>query len=138
MPQSPNSDTTTRNIRVQAAAKYAPEESDPERQLHTFVYRIRITNDGDSKVQLLSRHWIILDSNNRREEVVGDGVIGKQPELGPGEMHEYTSYCPLRTEWGTMEGTYTFRDENEDLFEVAIGRFFLVPTPDGASVSDAT
>lgn len=134
MPQSPNSDTLSQGVRVQAAARYAPDESDPGRSLYTYVYRIRIVNESDQRVKLLSRHWVILDANNRREEVVGDGVVGQQPELGPGEMHEYTSYCPLRTEWGTMEGSYTFRGQGNDLFEVRIGRFFLVPSVDNAGV----
>jgi ApaG protein len=126
---NPNSDNVTQDIRIQAAAQFLPSESDPDEDRYLFVYRIRIVNEGSRRVKLLSRHWIILDAHKQRDEVVGEGVVGKQPDLGPGESFEYTSYCPLRTKWGTMEGTYTFEDEGTT-FEVNVGRFFLVPAVD--------
>ena len=137
MSQGPNSESTTDGIRVHAAAQFLPNESDPERSQYFFVYRIRVTNDGDQGAQLLSRHWVILDAHNRREDVRGEGVVGKQPELAPGEMFEYQSYCPLRTEWGTMEGSYTFCREDGSEFEVQVGRFFLVPTAENVLVSES-
>lgn len=127
--QSPNSDTLTEGIRVLAAAQYLPQESDPESNKYFFVYKIRIVNESERRVRLLSRHWIILDANNRREDVVGDGVVGKHPNLGPGELFEYKSYCPLKTSWGTMEGSYSFTRESGETFQARIGRFFLVPGP---------
>ena len=127
MGQTPDSDTLTDGIRVRAAAQLLEDESDPARRLHVYGYRIRIENEGNERAQLLSRRWIVLDADNKREEIVGDGVVGRQPDLAPGEMFEYTSRCPLRTEWGTMEGSYTFRRPGGERFEVAIGRFFLVP-----------
>ncbi len=137
MSQNPNSETVTQAIRIEAAARYLPEESDPERSRHHYyVYRIRITNESDQRAKLLSRHWIILDSHNHREEVVGEGVVGKQPDLGAGESFEYTSFCRLRTEWGTMEGSYTFTRADGESFQVDIGRFFLVPTADNAITID--
>ena len=125
-----NSDLITEGVRVQAAAQLLPDRSEPE-ELWWYAYRVRIVNEGTERVQLLSRHWVVLDANNGREDFVGEGVVGQQPELGPGEMFEYTSSCPLSTAWGTMEGKYTFRRvEDGEEFEVPIGRFFLVPTVD--------
>lgn len=126
--QSPNSETVTEGIRIVAAARYLPEESDPENGRFYYVYRIGITNLGTEPAKLLRRRWVILDAHNHCDEVEGDGVVGKQPDLAPGEFFEYTSLCPLRTEWGTMEGVYTFERPDGETFEGRIGRFFLVPT----------
>jgi ApaG protein len=126
MPQSPDSDTVTEGIRVQAAARYLPEQSDPEHDRFTFAYRIVISNEGSKKAKLLSRHWLIIDSEGHREEVRGPGVVGEFPDLGPGERFEYTSGCPLATPWGTMEGTYQMEREDGSTLDAAIGRFFLV------------
>jgi len=132
--QSPNSACTTRGLVVEAAAQYLPAESDPERRQHFYVYRIRMTNEGDRRLRLLTRHWVIIDAHNQREEVRGPGVVGKHPELGPGESFSYTSYCPLRTEWGTMEGSFIFRDEDGETVRAEVGRFFLVPAVDNELV----
>lgn len=128
MPRPPSSDTATHGIRVQAAAQFLPDESDPDEKRFLYVYRIRIQNEGTSRAKLRSRHWIILDADNQREDVRGPGVVGKTPDLAPGESFEYMSSCPLRTAWGTMEGAYTFARPDGETFEVEIGRFFLVPT----------
>jgi ApaG protein len=129
MTQSPNSSITTNGVCVQAKAHYLAEESDPDAPFFLFVYRISISNESDQVIKLMSRHWIIRDAYNEREDVQGSGVVGDFPVLAPGESYEYTSTCPLRTRWGTMEGSYQFEvcDSGEP-FEVAIGRFFLVPT----------
>lgn len=137
MSQDPNSDQTTRGLRVRAEAQYLDSESDPDRRRYFFVYRIRLDNDGSEGARLLSRSWRILDANNHEERVEGDGVVGKQPHLAPGESFEYTSYCPLRTPWGTMEGTYTFESDGGERFDAVVGRFFLVPTSENAIVSEA-
>jgi len=133
-----HSNEVTHGVRVRAAACYMEEESDPSMRQFLYGYRIRLDNEGDQEVQLLSRHWIIVDAQGRREEVSGAGVVGEQPTLGPGESYEYTSGCPLKTEWGTMEGTYLFRVDEDKKFEVAVGRFFLAPNvspiPGGLSV----
>lgn len=126
-----NSDTLTEGIRIQAAAQFMPERSEPD-DVWFFAYRIRIMNEGEERAQLLSRHWVVLDANNGKEEVVGEGVVGRQPDLGAGEMFEYTSGCPLGTAWGTMEGHYTFRRADGSEFDVPIGRFFLVTSVDNA------
>ena len=135
MAQSPNSDTTTRGIRILAAARYLPEQSDPDRPVFVYVYQIRIENVGDRRAQLLSRHWVIVDAHGNRDEVRGPGVVGENPDLAPGKSFEYRSSCTLSTEWGTMEGTYRFRAEDGEDFDVTIGRFFLVPTSRSMAVS---
>ena len=92
------------------------------------MYRITITNEGDEPARLLSRHWIIIDAERRREDVRGPGIVGEFPRLEPGDSHSYMSRCPLVTPWGTMEGTYTFERDSGDRFEARIARFFLVPS----------
>ena len=119
------SDTLTDGIRVGASAYYIPDQSDPDRQQFSFGYNIVIVNSGAEPAQLISRHWIIIDAHGRREEVKGPGVVGQTPRLQPGEGFKYTSYCPLKTRWGTMEGTYTMRRDNGETFQVQIGRFYL-------------
>ena len=128
MAQSPHSDTVTQGIRIQAAAQFLPHESDPAARRFVFAYKITMTNSGDAAARLLSRHWIILDSENKKEEVRGPGVVGDNPNLQPGETYSYVSYCPLGTRWGTMEGSYTFERPDGGAFTVNIGRFFLVPS----------
>ena len=128
MSRPPGSDTTTRGIRVQAAAQYMPSESDPSSGRFLYAYKIRLVNEGTQRAKLRARHWIILDADNRREDVRGAGVVGEQPDLGPGESFEYTSQCPLKTRWGTMEGSYTFERDDGSKFEAEVGRFFLVPS----------
>lgn len=128
MRSSPHSELTTEGIRVHAAAQFLPLESDPHAQRYVFQYRITLTNVGEQTARLLSRHWVILDSENRREDVRGPGVIGEYPKLAPGESYSYVSYCPLRTTWGTMEGSYTFERDSGKRFQVRIGRFFLAPS----------
>ncbi len=125
---SPDSDTLTQGIRVVAAARYASSDSQPAASQYLYEYQVRITNVGRERARLRSRHWIILDANNQRAEVRGEGVVGKQPTLAPGESFEYASSCPLRTRWGTMEGEYTFERDDGSRFQVEIGRFFLVPS----------
>lgn len=135
MPNSPHSDTTTEGLRIHAAAEYLPQESlpqdfggDPDKSHFVFRYKITMTNTGTASARLLTRHWVILDADGRREDVRGRGVVGEFPKLSPGESYSYVSFCPLRTSWGTMEGSYTFERENGQRFQAAVGRFFLVPT----------
>jgi ApaG protein len=116
----------TEGIRVEAEAFYVEEQSDPDARQYRFAYTIAITNEGTEPAQLRSRHWIIVDADNNREDVKGPGVVGKQPLLKPGERFEYTSGCPLTTSWGTMEGSYAMTRPDGRAFEAHIGRFFLV------------
>lgn len=126
MAQSPDSDALTDGIRIRAAARYIPEQSDPDRQDYFFAYKISISNEGVEPARLVSRHWIIKDADNRREDVQGPGVVGETPRLESGQSFEYQSNCPLHTPWGTMEGVYKMRRDDDTTFDVEIGRFFLV------------
>ena len=90
-----------------------------------FSYTITIKNVSEKPFQLLSRHWIIQDANRRVEEVYGEGVIGEQPLIDPGESYTYTSGTVLETEMGTMEGRYFMVGDSNDEFEVAIPKFVL-------------
>jgi ApaG protein len=126
--RTPHSDEVTEGIRVQAAAQYLPQESDPERQQYVYIYRIIISNEGSQRAKLLTRHWEIRDADGNRRDVKGPGVVGEFPDLAPGESFQYISGCPLTTAWGTMEGTYTMERQNGDRFMARIGRFFLIPT----------
>ena len=123
-----HSDTLTEGIRVRVAAQFLPDQSDPDASSYVYAYRVILSNEGDEQAKLLSRHWVIKDAFNESREVRGPGVVGEQPVLKPGDSFEYVSGCPLQTEWGTMEGTYTMEREGGDLFDARIGRFFLAPT----------
>jgi ApaG protein len=120
-----NSEAITRSIRVNVEAQYSPAHSHPANQQWFFLYTIRITNEGQETVQLISRHWLITDANDRVEEVRGLGVIGQQPVLAPGESFEYTSGCPLPTSFGVMRGTYHMVTDRGERFEIEIAPFYL-------------
>ena len=123
-----HSDQTTEGIRIQVSAQYLPEQSAPDQRRYAYVYRVRITNEGEEWAKLLSRRWVIRDADGETEVVEGPGVIGETPELEPGDSHEYMSSCPLPTEWGTMEGHYVMQRRDGRTFDAAIGRFFLTRT----------
>lgn len=125
MPHSLLSDTTTGGIRVRAIATYLADQSQPSENKFVFAYRVFISNEGTKLARLISRHWVIINGNGDREDVEGPGVVGKYPRLAPGDVFEYTSFCPLDTEWGTMEGTYRMQSEDGSEFDVVIGRFYL-------------
>lgn len=125
MPTPEMSDTTTQGVRVGAAAFYLQDQSDPDERKYLFGYNIVVSNEGDAPVQLLSRHWLIIDGDGRREEVKGPGVVGQTPRLEPGQAFKYQSFCPLKTPWGTMEGTYQMRRDDGTTFDAQIGRFYL-------------
>jgi ApaG protein len=120
------SDTTTEMVRIQVFPEYIPEQSSPEINRFSFSYRVIISNLGESKVKLLSRHWLIINADGDQEKVEGPGVVGYTPELEPGESFEYSSHCPINTNWGTMEGSYTMMRSNGERFEAMIERFYLV------------
>jgi len=115
----------TRGILVEVESTFVPERSEPLRRLWFFAYRIRIANEGDEVVQLISRHWIITDAHGEVEEVTGPGVVGEQPILSPGDTFEYTSFCPLSTPFGAMHGSYQMVTPGGDGFEVEIAPFEL-------------
>ena len=121
----PDSDVTTRGVRVQVRTQYLAERSQPERGQWIFAYHIRITNQNDHSVQLVSRHWIITDAHGHEEEVRGPGVVGAQPIIEPGEDFEYSSFCPLGTSFGTMRGTYQMLAASGEAFDAEIALFTL-------------
>lgn len=116
----------TRGIRVAVSPAYLAEQSDPASRRFFFGYKVRITNEGDTGARLVSRRWIIVNSHGEREDVEGDGVVGQQPHLRPGQSFEYSSYCPLNTSWGTMEGTFQMERDDGETFDAVISRFYLV------------
>jgi len=113
------------SIEVVAEPEYVAEHSEPEKDRYVFVYTIHIHNRGSAAAQLLSRHWVITDADGQVEDVVGDGVVGEQPMIRPGEAHEYSSFCELRTSVGCMEGSYTMRAVDGTVFEAPIAPFTL-------------
>lgn len=115
----------THDIAVAVQSFYIEEESDPEQLLYLFAYRVQILNQGTETVQLLRRHWIITDGDGQVRQVKGEGVVGQQPFLSPGESFEYTSGCPLTTPVGTMKGSYQMQTAQDELLEVAIPEFTL-------------
>ena len=119
------SEAVTNNVRVEVESQYAPDQSQPFQSHWFFYYTVRITNEGEDTVQLLSRHWIIADASGHTEEVRGPGVVGEQPVLAPGESFQYTSGCNLKTSTGVMRGTYQMVTEDGDHFDVEIAAFAL-------------
>ena len=119
------SDTTTNGIRVQVKARYLAEQSSPRENHYHFAYHITITNVGTETAQLISRHWIITDAEGDVQEVRGPGVVGEQPVLQPGASFEYTSTCPLKTNVGTMHGSYQMVKADGESFEARIAPFTL-------------
>ena len=115
----------TNGIRVSVETRYLEGESDPEQARYFWAYSIEICNEGTRPVQLLARHWRITDSNGHVEEVRGLGVVGEQPEIGPGDCFAYRSGCPLSTASGFMIGSYQMVSEDGKLFDVDIPAFSL-------------
>jgi ApaG protein len=118
-------EATTRGVTVRVSVSYLPEQSEPAHGRWFWAYHIRIENGGEEAVQLLTRHWIITDGRGGVEEVRGDGVVGDQPMIDPGESYDYVSGCPLRTPTGSMEGSYGMIGEDGAPFGVAVPRFPL-------------
>lgn len=119
------SEAVTHGIRVSVRSEYAPDRSRPADQHWFFLYTITIANESTATVQLRSRHWVITNAEGEVQEVRGDGVIGEQPVLGPGQSFTYTSGCPLTTSFGRMEGTYQMMTPTGESFDVAIAAFTL-------------
>jgi ApaG protein len=117
---------TTRGVTVRVAVSYLPEQSEPERGRWFWAYHIRIENEGEQAVQLLTRHWIITDGRGARHSVEGEGVVGEQPMIAPGAAYDYVSGCPLSTPTGAMQGSYRMVGEDGRAFDVAIPRFSLL------------
>lgn len=116
----------TRGIIVRVSVTFLPEQSEPDRGRWFWAYHIRIENAGPVTVQLLTRHWTITDGRGARHTVEGEGVIGEQPTLAPGESFNYVSGCPLGTPTGNMQGSYHMIAEDGSTFDVAIPKFALI------------
>jgi ApaG protein len=116
---------TTHGIQIDVVPEYVRERSSPEQYQYFFAYRIRITNLGEEPARLLSRHWIITDGNGTTHEVKGEGVVGEQPRIEPGQSHEYSSFCPLPTPTGNMRGSYRMVTDSGLSFDARIPLFFL-------------
>lgn len=121
----PTPTETSQGVRVTVRPSFWPERSQPENGQFAFMYTVEIANTGPGAVQLSSRHWIITDATGHIEEVQGEGVVGKQPRLGPGEKFEYTSWAMLRTPYGSMRGEYTMVRSDGTRFEAKIPEFAL-------------
>jgi ApaG protein len=119
------SDATTRGIRVQVTSYYDAERSSPQEDYYFFAYQVRISNVGGETAQLLSREWIITNANGEVQKVQGPGVVGEQPVLSPGETFEYTSFCPLNTAVGSMQGSYRMVSDRGESFDAEIAPFSL-------------
>ena len=115
----------TYQFSVSVHPQFVPEHSRPDEDKFLFAYTVTIRNTGDVAAQLVSRHWIITDANNKVEEVQGLGVVGEQPMLKPGEAFEYTSGCPIATPVGSMRGSYQCVAEDGTRFEAPIAEFLL-------------
>ena len=129
MPQTtvaePTSMAITDGIRVRVQSQYLPDQSSPRDDRYVFAYTITISNEGLTTAQLRTRHWIITDARGVIEEVRGDGVVGEQPRLTPGQSFQYTSGCVLQTPIGTMHGSYRFWRDDETYFDAEIAPFSL-------------
>ena len=118
--KSPN-----KSVSINIATQYLEQQSSREKKQYAFAYHVTISNMSNFSAQLLTRHWVITDGNQEREEVHGSGVIGRQPIIKPGMSYEYTSGVILKTPIGTMQGSYNLIDDNGVGFDVSIETFLL-------------
>lgn len=117
--------TTTRGIHVEVRSEFLPERSSVRDGSYLFQYHVRISNVGTETAQLISREWIITNADGEVERVKGPGVVGEQPVLPPGASFEYTSYCPLKTSVGSMQGSYQMVTPDGERFDALIAPFTL-------------
>lgn len=115
----------TEGIRVSVEAMYLPDRSTPEENSFAFAYQVTIANEGQARVKLMRRHWVITDGNGEVRDVEGPGVVGEQPILDGGQEHTYTSGAVLTTPVGTMEGSYEMHGPEGRVFKAVIPRFAL-------------
>lgn len=119
------STAVTQGVKVSVVPRWLEEHSSPASDRWVFAYTITISNGSDRTVQLVSRHWVITDANGHEEQVRGEGVVGQQPVLPPGASHEYTSFCPLPTPLGSMQGSFRMERDDGTSFDAAIAPFTL-------------
>lgn len=113
------------NVEVKVATRFLDEQSAPRENRFVFAYTVQIRNLGEVPARLLSRHWVITDSNGKVQEVRGDGVVGEQPHMRPGDDFEYTSGAVLETSVGTMKGSYQLIADDGTYFDAPIAEFTL-------------
>lgn len=113
------------DIKVQVVTRYIDDQSEPDSDRYVFAYTITISNEGDVAAKLISRHWIITDANGKVQEVSGDGVVGEQPHLQPGEEFRYSSGAVLETPVGAMQGLYRMQADDGVNFDAPIAAFTL-------------
>jgi ApaG protein len=124
-PRTYTSEATTRGIRIQVESAYLSAQSSPKDSHYLFAYHVRISNVGSETAQLVSREWIITNADGEVERVKGPGVVGETPVLPPGGAFEYTSYCPLKTSVGSMQGSYQMVAAGGEKFDATIAPFTL-------------
>ena len=113
------------DIKVKVATSYIDDQSEPDADRYVFAYTITISNSGDIAAKLMSRHWVITDANGKVQEVNGDGVVGEQPHLNPGEEFRYSSGAVLETPVGAMQGMYRMQADDGFGFDAPIAPFTL-------------
>ena len=118
-------ESVTRGIRVNVIPRFLEDQSDPEEPRYVWAYTVRISNESETAVHLRTRYWRITDSRGQTDIVAGDGVVGEQPLIRPGEGFEYTSGAPLATPSGLMVGAYGMEGDNGEVFDVDIPAFSL-------------
>ncbi len=117
--------TDTHTFEIIVETLYLPTQSEPENQRYVFAYTVTIRNAGRVPAQLVNRRWVITDANGKVQEVEGDGVVGEQPRIGPGEAHRYSSGAVIETPVGTMEGSYGMVTDDGASFRAPIPVFRL-------------
>jgi ApaG protein len=124
----------TEGIRISVRPLFVPEQSDPTHRRYVFAYFVRMENVGKESAQLLTRRWLIHDDIGEETEAAGDGVVGQQPTILPGGVHEYNSFCVLKSQSGWMEGQYHFVRATGAPFDAAVPRFHLNTAIDAGPV----
>ena len=115
----------TNQIKIHVETTYLSNESNPDDNKYYFLYTVLIKNNSKKRAKLLSRHWIIKDDNGKVHDVKGEGVIGEQPDIRPGEEFQYTSGTMIETSFGTMRGSYHMIDDEDNYFDAVIPEFVL-------------
>jgi ApaG protein len=118
-------ETTNHKIRVDVKTSYVADQSDPRKRRYVFSYTITLRNEGQVPAKLLTRHWIITDADGKVQEVRGDGVVGEQPHLKPGQGFRYSSGTMISTPVGSMQGSYQMVADDGERFDAAIAPFRL-------------
>lgn len=123
--KSLGSEAVTEGLRIRVEPSFLKDHSDAQRGRFIFAYKVRIANEGTQRAKLRSRAWRIVDADGTESNVNGPGVVGQYPVLDAGGVFEYSSFCPLSTSWGTMEGHFVFERDDKSTFEADVARFYF-------------